>query len=158
MENFMETQETIKNWMSRVGLSTVALREQEQRCSFKINDALVVSVEWPTHCDDVFIVIQLMSTQGGDVRRQMLEEGMKLNAFVLSTRGAALGWDEVNDQLLLSYRLDRMTLDEFRLGQTINNMVEVAQDMIEQLAAVQADSATPKFQAGDARASLRIEP
>lgn len=129
----MNTQNTVESWMKNVGLADAALIAHEQRCCFKADGNLEVSIEWPPASDDLFLVVKLLPALTGELRRKRLEEAMRLNAFSLATRGAAIGWDEAHDQLILSYRMDREGLDSVRLGRAVTNLCEIAQQMTDSL-------------------------
>jgi hypothetical protein len=129
----MNTQNTVESWMKNVGLADAALIADEQRCCFKADGNLEVSIEWPPASDDLFVVIKLLPAQMGDLRRKRLEEAMRLNAYSLATRGASIGWDEAHDQLILSYRMDREWLDNVKLGRAVNNLCDIAQQVTESL-------------------------
>jgi Tir chaperone protein (CesT) family len=58
---------------------------------------------------------------------------MRLNAYGLVTRGAVIGWDEVNDRLVLSYRLSLERVDSATLNSAVMNLVEIAQTVQERL-------------------------
>jgi hypothetical protein len=129
----MNTQEIVESWMASVGLDRSALIEHEQRCCFKADGVLEVSIEWPPASDDLFVVLKLLPAQSGELRRKRLEEAMRLNAYALATRGAAIGWDEAQDQLMLCYRMDREWLEAARLGRAVVNLCDMAQGLIDSL-------------------------
>jgi hypothetical protein len=119
--------------MADIQLDPSALNPDQRLCSFRIFDSLDITLEWPEASDDLFVVIDLMATQGGELRRKRLDEAMRLNAFGLLTRGAVIGWDEVNDRLVLSYRLGLERVDTATLNSAVMNLAEIAQDVQERL-------------------------
>lgn len=129
----MTTQHMVENWMASVGLAKSALMAHEQRCCFKANGHLEMSIEWPPASDDLFLVVKLLPVQSGPVKNKRLEEAMRLNAYSLVTRGATIGWDEAHDQLVLSYRMDREWTDAARLGRAVGNLCEIAVSVYESL-------------------------
>jgi hypothetical protein len=129
----MNTQAIVEGWMRSVGLASSALLANEQRCCFKADGALEFSLEWPPASDDLFFVVKLLPAQTGELRRKRLEEAMRLNSYALATRGASIGWDETQDQLMLSYRMDINFLDPDRLGAAVVNLCNLSQELIEAL-------------------------
>jgi hypothetical protein len=129
----MNTQDIVESWMKRAGLAETALIGHEQRCCFRADGTLEASIEWPNASDDLFVVVKLMPAQSGELRRKRLEEAMRLNAYALATRGAVIGWDEVQDQLVLAYRMDKQWLDAERLGRAVLNLCDLAQEVTQML-------------------------
>ena len=91
--------ELLENWMREAGLDKDATDDSGRVCAFTFNDVFPVSLEAPAYCDDVFIIIEMAEVGRGEVRRKRLEAAMKLNAYALETRGAALGWDTVGERI-----------------------------------------------------------
>lgn len=129
----MSTQSLIERWMADIQLDPSALNASQRLCSFRIFDSLDVTLEWPQASEDLFVVVDLLPTQGGELRRKRLDEAMRLNAYGLVTRGAVIGWDEVNDRLVLSYRLSLERVDSATLNSAVMNLVEIAQTLQERL-------------------------
>lgn len=129
----MSTQALIERWMADIQLDPTALNAAQRLCSFRIFDSLDVTLEWPEASEDLFVVVDLMPTQGGELRRKRLDEAMRLNAYGLVTRGAVIGWDEVNDRLVLSYRLGLERVDSATLNSAVMNLVEIAQTVQDRL-------------------------
>jgi Tir chaperone protein (CesT) family len=129
----LSTQALIERWMADIQLDSAALNAAQRLCSFRIFDSLDVTLEWPEASEDLFVVVDLMPTQGGELRRKRLDEAMRLNAYGLVTRGAVIGWDEVNDRLVLSYRLGMERVDSATLNSAVMNLVEIAQTVQERL-------------------------
>jgi len=129
----LSTQALIERWMADIQLDPTALNAAQRLCSFRIFDSLDVTLEWPEASEDLFVVVDLMPTQGGELRRKRLDEAMRLNAYGLVTRGAVIGWDEVNDRLVLSYRLGLERVDSAILNSAVMNLVEIAQTVQDRL-------------------------
>jgi Tir chaperone protein (CesT) family len=129
----LSTQALIERWMADIQLDPTALNAAQRLCSFRIFDSLDVTLEWPEASEDLFVVVDLMPTQGGELRRKRLDEAMRLNAYGLVTRGAVIGWDEVNDRLVLSYRLGLERVDSATLNSAVMNLVEIAQTVQDRL-------------------------
>ncbi len=129
----MSTQALIERWMADIQLDPTALNAAQRLCSFRIFDSLDVTLEWPEASEDLFVVVDLIPTQGGELRRKRLDEAMRLNAYGLVTRGAVIGWDEVNDRLVLSYRLGLERVDSATLNSAVMNLVEIAQTVQDRL-------------------------
>ena len=129
----MSTQTIIERWMQDIQLEPSALNAAQRLCCFRVFGQMDVTLEWPEASEDLFIVIDLMDTRGGEIRRKRLEQAMKLNAYGLQTRGASIGWDEVTDRLVLSYRLALDRLDTPTLNSALINLVEIAQQVMPEL-------------------------
>jgi hypothetical protein len=73
--------------------------------------------------------MDLMAAGTGELRKRRLEKAMQLNVYGLRTRGAVLGWDELDDRIVLSYRLLLDGLDIYALNATITNLLEVGVEL-----------------------------
>jgi hypothetical protein len=65
----LSTQALIERWMVDIQLDPTALNAAQRLCSFRIFDSLDVTLEWPQASEDLFFVVDLMPTQGGELRR-----------------------------------------------------------------------------------------
>lgn len=123
----MNRSDLVQAWAREVGLDPQALRQAQQVCAFVVLDRFEVSIEWPEASDDLFVLIDIIDSHGGELRHKRLARAMQLNAFGLVTRGASLGWDEITDRIGLSYRISGEGLDVAGLNNLVVNLVEVAQ-------------------------------
>lgn len=129
----MTRSELITAWAKEVGLDSKSIRSQLNVCAFTALDRFEVTLEWPDGSDDVFVLIDIIDSHGGELRRKRLARAMQLNAFGLATRGASLGWDEASDRIHLSYRVASDNVDVAGLNNLVVNLVEVAQFVHEEL-------------------------
>jgi hypothetical protein len=129
----MDRNTLVSQWMAEVGLDATAFNAANRLCSFKALDTFPVTLEWPENSEDLFIAIDLMLSTGGELRKKRLERAMELNAYVLETRGAAIGWDSPRDMLVLSYRfaVDNITVQN--LNDMVINLIETAQYLSDEL-------------------------
>lgn len=125
----MKPEKLIQQWMEEVGLDEQALDLNERQCRFEALDRFEISLEWPKGTSDLFAVMNLMSTGTGELRKRRLEKAMQLNVYGLRTRGAVLGWDELDDRIVLSYRLLLDGLDIFALNAMITNLLEIGVEL-----------------------------
>jgi hypothetical protein len=129
----MDRNQLVSQWMAEVALDPAALNAANQLCSFRALDAYDVTIEWPTNSEDLFISIDLVPSTGGELRKKRLERSMQMNAYVLETRGAAIGWDAARDMLVLSYRGAAASLTPNNLNDLIVNLVETAQYVADEI-------------------------
>ena len=80
-----------------------ALDNSGRVLAFVYGEDMPVTIESPAYCDDLFVIIELCPAGTGDIRRKRLEKTMQLNAYALETRGAAIGWDDVGERIILTY-------------------------------------------------------
>jgi hypothetical protein len=125
----MKPEKLILEWMDAIDLEAQALDLKERQCRFQALDRFEVSIEWPHGTSDLFVVLDMMSTGTGELRKRRLEKAMQLNVYGLRTRGAVIGWDELNDRIVLSYRLLLDGLDMYALNATITNLLEVGVEL-----------------------------
>jgi hypothetical protein len=125
----MKPEKLIQQWMEAVGMEEQALDLKERQCRFQALERFEVSLEWPQGTSDLFVVLDMMSPGSGELRKRRLEKAMQLNVYGLRTRGAVLGWDELDDRIVLSYRLLLDGLDSYALNATIINLLEVGVEM-----------------------------
>jgi len=125
----MKPEKLILEWMDAIDLEAQALDLKERQCRFQALDRFEVSIEWPHGTSDLFVVLDMMSTGTGELRKRRLEKAMQLNVYGLRTRGAVIGWDELNDRIVLSYRLLLDGLDMYALNATITNLIEVGVEL-----------------------------
>lgn len=121
--------ELLKAWIKQAGLGANALDDTGRLCSFVYNQNFPVTVEAPAYCDDIFIVIEMSEVGTGEIRRKRLETAMKLNAYALETRGAALGWDSIGERIVLSYRATAELTSENLLDNILSNLLDVAEQL-----------------------------
>jgi hypothetical protein len=125
----MKPEKLILEWMDAIDLEAQALDLKQRQCRFQALDRFEVSIEWPHGTSDLFVVLDMMSTGTGELRKRRLEKAMQLNVYGLRTRGAVIGWDELNDRIVLSYRLLLDGLDMYALNATITNLLEVGVEL-----------------------------
>ncbi|WP_089957154.1 CesT family type III secretion system chaperone [Limnohabitans sp. 2KL-3] len=125
----MKPEKLILEWMDAIDLEAQALDLKERQCRFQALDRFEVSIEWPRSTSDLFVVLDMMSTGIGELRKRRLEKAMQLNVYGLRTRGAVIGWDELNDRIVLSYRVLLDGLDIYALNATITNLLEVGVEL-----------------------------
>jgi hypothetical protein len=135
--------------MDAVGLEASAIDLKERQCRFEALEKFEISLEWPQGTSDLFVVLDMMSPGTGELRKRRLEKAMQLNVYGLRTRGAVLGWDELDDRMVLSYRLLLEGLDIYGLNATISNLIEVGVELEEELEMreLQAQSSSASAQA-----------
>ena len=129
----MDRNHLVSQWMAEVELDPAALNAAKSLCSFRALDAYDVTIEWPDNSEDLFVTIDLMPSTGGELRKKRLERSMQMNAYVLETRGAAVGWDSVRDMLVLSYRSAATDLTPQNLNSLVVNLVETAQYVADEI-------------------------
>jgi hypothetical protein len=129
----MKPEKLILEWMDAIDLEAQALDLKERQCRFQALDRFEVSIEWPRSTSDLFVVLDMMSTGIGELRKRRLEKAMQLNVYGLRTRGAVIGWDELNDRIVLSYRVLLDGLDIYALNATITNLLEVGVELESEL-------------------------
>lgn len=129
----MDRNELVSQWMTEVELDPKSLNAGNRLCSFRALDAFDVTIEWPENSEDLFISIDLMPSTGGELRKKRLERSMQLNAYVLETRGAAIGWDSVRDMLVLSYRSSAEGITPQNLNDLVVNLIETAQYVADEI-------------------------
>jgi hypothetical protein len=129
----MDRNALVTEWMTQVELDPTSLNAANRSCSFRALDAFDASIEWPDNSEDLFISIDLMPSTGGELRKKRLERSMQMNAYVLETRGAAIGWDAVRDMLVLSYRSSGVDLSPQNLNDLVVNLIETAQYIADEI-------------------------
>lgn len=129
----MDRNELVSQWMTEVELDPKSLNAANRLCSFRALDAFDTTIEWPDNSEDLFITIDLMPSTGGELRKKRLERSMQMNAYVLETRGAAIGWDSVRDMLVLSYRSSASSLTVQNLNDLVVNLIETAQYVADEI-------------------------
>ena len=129
----MDRNALVSQWMAQVELDPTSLNAANRSCSFRALDAFDISIEWPENSEDLFITIDLMPSTGGELRKKRLERSMQMNAYVLETRGAAIGWDAARDMLVLSYRSAAETLTPQNLNDLVVNLIETAQYIADEI-------------------------
>ena len=129
----MDRNTLVSQWMTEVALDPSSLNAANRLCSFKALDTFAVTLEWPENSEDLFVAIDLMQSTGGELRKKRLERAMELNAYVLETRGAAIGWDTARDMLVLSYRFATTNISVQNLNDLVINLVETAQYLSNEL-------------------------
>ena len=125
----MKPEKLIQEWMDAIDLDPQALDLKERQCRFQAMEQFEISLEWPQGTSDLFAVMDLMAAGTGELRKRRLEKAMQLNVYGLRTRGAVLGWDELDDRIVLSYRLLLDGLDIYALNATITNLLEVGVEL-----------------------------
>jgi hypothetical protein len=129
----MDRNHLVSQWMAEVELDPAALNAAKNLCSFRALDAYDVTIEWPDNSEDFFVTIDLMPSTGGELRKKRLERSMQMNAYVLETRGAAVGWDSVRDMLVLSYRSSAAEITPQNLNSLVVNLIETAQYVADEI-------------------------
>jgi hypothetical protein len=129
----MDRNQLVLQWMTDVALDPASLNAANRMCSFRALDAYDVTIEWPDSSEDLFVTIDLMPSTGGELRKKRLERSMQMNAYVLETRGAAIGWDSVRDMLVLSYRSATESLSPQNLNNLVVNLMETAQYVADEI-------------------------
>jgi hypothetical protein len=129
----MDRNHLVAQWMAEVELDPAALNAAKNLCSFRALDAYDVTIEWPDNSEDFFVTIDLMPSTGGELRKKRLERSMQMNAYVLETRGAAVGWDSVRDMLVLSYRSSAAEITPQNLNSLVVNLIETAQYVADEI-------------------------
>jgi hypothetical protein len=124
----------IQNWAQGAQLPAGAFNPQTGLCGFRVMDKFDVTIELPPNADDVFVFIDLLPSEGGELGKKRITEAMRLNAYATQTRGAILGWDEDRDMIMLSYRVTPEALTPELFGNMIVNLVDTAQLMSRELA------------------------
>ena len=130
----MQGIELLQAWMAKAGVDKKALDNSGRVLAFVYGDELPVTVESPAYCDDLFIIIELCPVGAGDIRRKRLEKAMQLNAYALETRGAAIGWDNIGERIILTHRTAAENTDINMLDNMIANLIDVAETIKPQLA------------------------
>jgi hypothetical protein len=125
----MKPEKLIQEWMEAIELEPSALDLNERQCRFQALDKFEVSLEWPKGTADLFVVLDMMAPGTGELRKRRLEKAMQLNVYGLRTRGAVIGWDELEDRIVLSYRLLLEGLDIYSLNATLANLLEVGMEL-----------------------------
>ena len=124
----------LKGWMEKTGVDAEALDTSGRVLAFVYNEDLPISIESPAYCDDVFIIIEMSQIGTGEMKRKRLEKCMQLNAYVLETRGAALGWDNIGERIILSHRTTSEHTDVDMLDNMVTNLIELSEIIKPQLA------------------------
>lgn len=130
----MNPSDLIQAWAQQAQLPAGAVRADQGLCGFRAMDRFDVTLEWPAQAEDIFIFIDLLPTEGGELGLKRLREAMRLNAYGVRTRGAALGWDEDRDMLVLSHRVSPEGLGVETFGNLVLNLLDVAQQLVADLA------------------------
>lgn len=129
----MERNQLVSQWMAEVELDPKSLNPQNNSCNFRALETYDVAIEWPDNSEDLFVSIDLMPSTGGELRKKRLERSMQMNAYVLETRGASIGWDSTRDMLVLSYRCSAAALTTQNLNDLVVNLIETAQYVAEEI-------------------------
>lgn len=130
----MQGIDLLQDWMAKAGIDKQALDSSGRVLAFVYGDDMPITVESPAYCDDLFVIIELCPSGIGDIRRKRLEKSMQLNAYALETRGAAIGWDNIGERIILTHRTTAESTDVNMLDNMIANLVDVAETIKPQLA------------------------
>lgn len=130
----MNRLDLIQNWAQGAQLPAGSFNPQSGLCAFRVMDRFDVTIELPPHADDIFVFIDLLCSEGGEVGKKRINEAMRLNAYATQTRGAILGWDEDRDMIMLSYRISPEYMTPEIFGNMVVNLVDTAQLMARELA------------------------
>lgn len=130
----MNRVDLITAWAQQAQLPSGAISAERRLCGFRAMDRFDVTLEWPESAEDIFIVIDVLPTEGGELGMQRLREAMRLNAYGARTRGGILGWDEDRDMLVLSYRVSPEAVTPETFGNMVLNLLDVAQQLASALA------------------------
>ena len=125
--------ELLEAWMKQAGLDHSATDDSGRVCAFTFNELFPVTLEAPAYCDDLLIIIEMTPIGSGDIRRKRLETAMKLNAYALETRGAALGWDTTGERIVLSHRATSENTTVQMLDNRVANLLDVAEQLLPEL-------------------------
>lgn len=134
----MSSKDIIREWMEFAGLPEDLYDPARRMCGFNFVGRFDVVVEAPKSSEDVFISIDVIGTADVADVDALMTTCMKLNAYGLETRGAALGFDENARMVILSYRVNGRTLTGASLSSVVNNLVEVAQSLQDRVRALVA--------------------
>ena len=145
----MSSKDIIREWMEFADLPEELYDAERRMCGFDFVGRFDVVVEAPKTSEDVFISIDIIGTAEVPDVAALMTTCMKLNAYGLETRGAALGYDENARMVILSYRVNGRTLSGAGLSAVVNNLVEVAQTLQDRIRALVAP-ASARSSAGDA--------
>ena len=107
-------------------------------CGFNFLNRFDIVVEAPPASEDIFISIDIIDTAQAADPNELMLQCMKLNAYGLETRGAALGYDEASKMIILSHRVNSTTLDGTGLSVIVNNLVGIAQGLQDRLKSFQS--------------------
>lgn len=129
----MDRSTLVSQWMTEVELDPKSFNANNRICSFRALDSFDTTIEWPENSEDLFISIDLMPSTGGELRKKRLERSMQINAYVLETRGAAVGWDSIRDMLVLSYRTSVAEISPQNLNDLVINLIETAQYVADEI-------------------------
>lgn len=129
----MTGMELLTAWMQEAGLDDSATDDSGRVCAFTFNGVFPVSLEAPAYCDDLFIIIEMIAVGSGEIRRKRLEAAMKLNAYALETRGAALGWDTIGERIILAHRTTSENTTVEMLDNMVANLLDVAEQLLPEL-------------------------
>ncbi|AMO57148.1 hypothetical protein GZ77_16930 [Endozoicomonas montiporae] len=140
--------ELLEAWMQQAGLDDSAKDDSGRVCAFTFNDIFPVTLEAPAYCDDLFIIIEMTSIGTSEIRRKRLETAMKLNAYALETRGAALGWDTIGERIVLSHRATAENTTAEMLDNMVANLLDVAEQLLPELEMKKEAEAQQKLDAG----------
>ncbi len=134
----MASADIVLEWMNFAGLPEELYDPGRRMCGFNFIGRFDVVVEAPKSSEDVFISIDIIGTNDvADIDALMLR-CMKLNAYGLETRGAALGYDENSRMVILSYRINAASVEAAVLSALVNNLVDVAQTLQDRLKSMNA--------------------
>ena len=125
--------ELLEAWIKQAGLDRSATDDSGRVCAFTFNELFPVTLEAPAYCDDLFIIIEMAPIGSGEIRRKRLETAMKLNAYALETRGAALGWDTIGERIVLSHRATSENTTVEMLDNMVANLLDVAEQLLPEL-------------------------
>ena len=122
--------------MDIAGLPPEVYDPARQLCGFNFLGRFDIIVEAPPASEDIFISIDIIDTAHLADSHDLMLQCMKLNAYGLETRGAALGYDEAAKMVILSHRVNGATLDGAGLSVIVNNLVGIAQGLQDRLKAL----------------------
>jgi hypothetical protein len=132
----MPSADVVREWMEIAGLPDDLYDPGRRMCGFNFLGRFDVVVEAPKASEDVFVSIDIVNLAEASDPAELLMRCMKLNAYGLETRGAALGYDENSRMVILSYRINGASIDAAALSSLVNNLVDVAQTLQDRLKAM----------------------
>lgn len=143
-ENVMsENQSQLKSWLLELGnqQGTHFNLDEEGRCFISANGKSNLNIYGPASSDNFYINVELLSVpaEGAEL---MFRTALGLNLFQQETRGTAIALDEQSSMLMLCYsgNYNSVTFQDF--CNTINNMIELSENVMLQLADATLDSSS----------------
>lgn len=125
----MNNLDLLSAWAKYSGINRENAEQNGRIYTFMFGDHFSVSIEAPAYSDDIFIIIELIEAGTGYIKHKRFETAMSLNAYALETRGGVIGWDSVNQCIILTYRFNTHNTTTEMLDNMIANLIEVAENI-----------------------------